>query len=172
MVENEKRALALGADAFQAKPVERGWLLATLDRLVKERPAEKLLVIDDDEISRYLLRGLLADTRFVLLEASNVHEGLLLAKDAQPRAIFLDLLLPGTDGFRILELLKGEPLTRDIPVIIHTSKRLTDADRQRLTAAVAIVPKEGQSRDAQLAAVRQALAEAGLSSSEEQARGT
>jgi signal transduction histidine kinase/CheY-like chemotaxis protein len=162
MVENERRALALGADAFHSKPIEREWLLEILDRTIKDRPAEKLLVIDDDEVSRYLLRGLLADTRFSLLEASSGREGLLLAREEQPKAIFLDLVMQGTDGFAVLELLKADPRTKDIPVLIHTSMHLSDADRSRLELASAIVPKDGQSREAQQAAVRSALVGAGL----------
>lgn len=152
----------LGADAFRPKPIDRDWLLASLDRLIRERPAEKLLIIDDDEVSRYLLRGLLATTRFGLLEASNVQEGMLLARQDKPRAIFLDLSMPGTDGFRVLELLKEDCQTHDIPVIIHTSKRSSEADRASLERAAAVLPKEAKSREAQLAAWQAALAAAGL----------
>lgn len=165
MVENEQRALALGANAFHVKPIDRDWLLGTLDRLTRERPVEKLLVIDDDEVSRYLLRGLLADTRFGLVEAGNAREGLLLAREEKPRGIFLDLIMQGVDGFSVLETLKTDTRTRDIPVFIHTSKRLNETDRSRLVLASAIVPKEGESRDAQMAAVRNALMQAGLAAS-------
>lgn len=163
MVENERRAMSLGADAFHVKPIDRPWLLETLERLIRERPTEKLLVIDDDEVSRYLLHGLLAETRFRLLEARDSREGLLLARTEQPRAIFLDLM--GTDGSALLDQLKSDQTTKHIPVFIHTSKRLTDADRSRLESASAIVPKESDSRQAQLAAVRSALIQAGLGSS-------
>lgn len=162
MVENERRALALGADAFHSKPIEREWLLEILERTIKNRPADKLLVIDDDEVSRYLLRGLLVNTRFSLIEASNGREGLLRACEENPKAIFLDLVMPGTDGFAVLEQLKAEPRTQHIPVFIHTSMHLSDADRERLELASAIVPKDGQSREAQLAAVRSALVGVGL----------
>ncbi|MGC4069026.1 MAG: response regulator [Polyangiaceae bacterium] len=160
MVENESRALALGADSFHVKPIERGWLLGTLSRLLEERPTEKILVIDDDEVSRYLLRGMLADTRFRLIEARDAREGLLLARGEKPRAIFLDLM--GGEGFSVLDALKSDPGTREIPVLIHTSKRLSDGERVRLERASGIVPKEGESRQAQLAAVRFALVQAGL----------
>ncbi len=80
----------------------------------------------------------------------------------RPRAIFLDLVLPDTDGFTILDALKADPRTREIPVFVHTSKRLTDADRSRLQTAAGIVPKESESREAALAAVRKALLETGL----------
>ncbi|MCK6548576.1 ATP-binding protein [Myxococcota bacterium] len=162
MVENEARALALGADAFRAKPVDREWLVASLDHLIRTRPSEKLLVIDEDEVSRYLLRGLLADTRFELVEAASAREGLLLAREVQPRAIFVDLVMQGADGASMLDALAADPRTCDIPVLIHTSKRLTEHDRARLHRASAILPKDGESRTAQLAALRQALAQAGL----------
>ena len=157
-----REAMSLGADAYHMKPIERDWLLETLERLIRDRPAEQLLVIDDDEVSRYLLRGLLADTRFTLVEASNAREGLYLAHQAAPCGIFLDLVMQGTDGFALLELLKSDPRTRDIPVFIHTSRQLNDTDRARLEHASAIVPKDGQSRQAQVAAVRNALVAAGL----------
>jgi CheY-like chemotaxis protein len=163
MVENETRALALGADAFHVKPIDRAWLLNTIERLVEERPTEKLLVIDDDEVSRYLLHGLLADTRFRLLEARDSREGLLLARGEQPRAIFLDLM--GSDGLTVLDSLKSDATTRQIPVFIHTSKQLTETDRLRIESASAILPKESDSRQAQLAAVRSALVQAGLGAS-------
>ena len=119
-------------------------------------------MIDDDEVSRYLLRGLLADTRFGVIEAGGPREGLLLAREARPRAIFLDLVMPGSDGFSVLESLKADPRTRDIPVFVHTSQRLGDAERARLQAAHAILPKESGSREAALAAIRDALLHAGL----------
>ncbi len=162
MVENETRAMALGADAFRVKPIDRAWLLSSLESLIKERPVEKLLVVDDDEVSRYLLRGVLADTRFGLIEASNARDGLLLAREEKPRGIFLDLIMREADGFAVLDALKADPQTRDIPVFIHTSKRLSDLDRGRLQSAAAIISKETSSRDKQVAGVRGALIQAGL----------
>ena len=64
MVDNQHKARALGADDFCVKPVDRAWLLDKLQAVVAPAGREKVLVIDDDEVSRYLLRGLLADTRF------------------------------------------------------------------------------------------------------------
>lgn len=162
MVENEARALALGADAFHVKPIDRAWLLETVEHLIHERPTEKLLIVDDDEVSRYLLQGLLAETRFRLLEARDSREGMLLARGEQPRAIFLDLM--GTDGMALLDALKSDPATRSIPVFIHTSKRLSETERLRLESASAIIPKESDSREAQLAAIRIALIQADLGS--------
>jgi signal transduction histidine kinase/CheY-like chemotaxis protein len=162
LVDNEKRARSLGADAFHVKPIDRDWLISALEELINSRPIEELLVIDEDEVSRYLLRGLLSSTRFRVIEARDGREGLLLARDKHPKAIFLDLM--GLEGYSVLRVLKSDPQTQDIPVIIHTSKRLTDDDREQLRDACTILPKEGDSREAQLAAVHDALVQAGLGS--------
>jgi len=160
VVENETRALGLGARAFHVKPVDRAWLLEQLNGFT--RGQDKLLVVDDDEIARYLLRNLLIETRFSVVEAGDALQGLKLAREQRPQAIFLDVMMPGMDGFGLLRELKDDPLTHDIPVIVHTSKRLSDKDMKRLSQAAAIVPKDSPSREAALAAIRQALTGAGL----------
>jgi signal transduction histidine kinase len=125
---------------------------------------ERLLVIDDDEIARYLLRGLLNDTRFEFGEAADGYEGLRRAREERPRAIFLDLVMPGLSGFDVLERLKGDPVTRDIPVIVYTSRTLEDAERSWVEGRAAAVLSKGtgESREAASLAVREALAKAGV----------
>src|SRR5262245_2311821 len=105
-------------------------------------PGEPLLVIDDDEIARYLLRGLLNDSKFELREAADGHEGLRRAREERPRAIFLDLVMPDLSGFDVLERLKEDPVTREIPVIVYTSRTLEVAERSWLESrAVAVLSK-------------------------------
>src|SRR5215470_13996333 len=55
-LEDAAKARALGADDFSSKPVDRGWLLDALDRLVKGERRMRILVIDDDEVFRYVVR--------------------------------------------------------------------------------------------------------------------
>ncbi len=162
MVENQHKVLGLGADAYCPKPLDRGWLLDRLNAFVKPESRATVLLIDDDEVSRYLLKGLLGDTRFAVLEARSGVEGLQLARAAQPRVIFLDLDMPDLNGFEVLQRLRTDEATRQVPVIIHTSKVLAEEDRKRLAPLVtAILPKESTSRDAALASLREALALAG-----------
>ena len=68
VVENQSKALALGATAFHAKPIDRAWLLNELQATL-DRHEGQILMVDDDEIARYLLRGLLAGSGHRLLEA-------------------------------------------------------------------------------------------------------
>jgi CheY-like chemotaxis protein/anti-sigma regulatory factor (Ser/Thr protein kinase) len=160
MVDNQHKARALGADDFCPKPVERAWLLDRLNVAVNPLVRDKVLIVDDDEVSRYLLKGLLTDTRYAVIEAAGGDEGLRLAAGEQPRVIFLDLELPDRSGLDVLRQLQaGEE--RDVPVIIHTAKVLEEAERQCLAdKAVAILSKEAPSREAAIARLREALARA------------
>ncbi|MGC1374038.1 MAG: response regulator, partial [Candidatus Sulfotelmatobacter sp.] len=161
VVENESKALALGATAFHAKPIDRAWLVNQL-QVTLGRSQGQILIVDDDEISRYLLRGLLAGTGYRLLEARGGNEGVKIAGESRPNLIILDLSMPDLDGFEVLNILKSGPGTQEIPVIIYTSQTLDSAERERLQSAVDIVPKEMKSRELMETRFAEALARAGL----------
>lgn len=157
-VEDQQKALALGADTYMVKPVERQWLLEKLEELIHHEPAEQVLVIDDDEIARYLLRQSLAETSYVVAEATNGTDGLRLAREGHPRLIFLDLNMPNLTGFEVLERLRDDPVTRDIPVIVHTAKPLAAEERKQLAEQGAtILAKEDLSRDMVIASIQEVL---------------
>jgi signal transduction histidine kinase/CheY-like chemotaxis protein len=162
MVDNQHKARALGADDFCVKPVERAWLLERLQALAQAGAREQVLIIDDNEVSRYLLKGLLTDTRYSVIEAANGVDGLRAAVQEQPRVVFLDLDMPGLSGFEVLRALRTEEATRSIPVIIHTSRVLEEAERATLARqTTAILPKEAPSREIALARLRECLAKIG-----------
>ena len=105
VVENQSKALALGATAFHAKPIDRAWLLNQLQATL-DRHEGQILMVDDDEIARYLLRGLLAGSGHRLLEAQGGVEGLRVARLSKPNLIILDLSMPDLSGFEVLETLE------------------------------------------------------------------
>ena len=123
----------------------------------------KVLIIDDQEISRYLLKELLKSRTIKVTEAINGSEGVVKAILEQPQVIFLDLVMPELSGFEVLEQLKANPTTKQIPVIIHTSKQLEPEERDRLINAkvVAILSKDLDRPDASVI-IRQVLLKAGL----------
>jgi CheY-like chemotaxis protein len=165
-VDDRRKGLALGANAYAVKPVERHWLLDQLRRLTGRDAICRILVIDDDEVSRYLIRGLLDDLPCVITEASTGGEGLRRALLDPPDAVLLDLGLPDLAGHEVLAQLKAGPTTSGIPVVIITSKILDDDERRRLEAlAVAIVSK-GSDTEAARTQIRAALARVGLASAE------
>jgi signal transduction histidine kinase/DNA-binding response OmpR family regulator len=161
VVENEGKAMALGATAFHAKPIDRTWLIAQLQAILN-REHGSILIVDDDEISRYLLKGVLGGKGYGLLEARGGNEGLKLARETSPDLIVLDLSMPDVSGFEVLDVLKANPATRDIPVVIYTSQVLESHDRERLHAALDIVPKGGKSREATEIRFAEVMTRAGL----------
>jgi CheY-like chemotaxis protein len=109
-----------------------------------------------------LLKGLLAHSGFRLLEAKGGNEGIRLAREAKPRLIILDLGMPDLSGFEVLDLLKRDEFTREIPVVIHTSQVLDGEKRSLLQAAIDIIPKQQNSRELTEARLMEAFARAGM----------
>ena len=89
---------------------------------------DRVLLIDDHTPDRYILRRAIERHADNILEATTGPDGLNLARTSQPFVIFLDLGLPGMSGEDVLAELKRSPETRDIPVIIHSSKELSDVE--------------------------------------------
>jgi signal transduction histidine kinase/DNA-binding response OmpR family regulator len=163
VVDNRDKALALGADGFHAKPVDRIWLLNQLEALLAPEVRKLVLLIDDDAASRYLIKNLLSKSECELLEASGGVDGIRLAKESQPALVVLDLTMDGMDGFDVLAALHDDAETSDIPVVVHTSKSLTEEDYSRLSGALDIIPKSIMaSRDVAESRFSQALQKAGL----------
>ena len=92
------------------------------DRRVKERrnaaPGTRVLIIDDSATIVALLRRMLRQNELATLEAGDAEAGIELARTERPDLIFLDIVLPGMNGFAALRNLRKEPTTRDIPVIM------------------------------------------------------
>jgi signal transduction histidine kinase/ActR/RegA family two-component response regulator len=131
--------------------------------VVDPRRSPRILLIDDDEIYRYLVRTRLAEARFAVLEAAGGAEGLLQARAQRPDAIVLDLVMPEMSGFEVLARLKQDPLTADIPVVVLTSKTLSDEEQRMLAPhAARIVSKQTLSRSDRADELLEALSAAGL----------
>jgi CheY-like chemotaxis protein len=106
------------------------------------RNAPLVLVVDDEQTSRYLLRRTLTAIGCTVLEASNGEGGLRRASADHPDVIFLDLQMPDMLGTEVLARLKRNPETAGIPVIIATSQLIATSERERLEAhAVAVLGK-------------------------------
>lgn len=107
----------------------------------------RVLVIDDEELARYLVRRVLSELSPEVQEARDGAEGLRAAREHKPDVIVLDLAISGVTGFEVISLLEREPSTRDIPVVIHTSLSLGKEDRAALVHARAIVSKSRSDPD-------------------------
>jgi DNA-binding response OmpR family regulator len=78
----------------------------------------KILIVEDDRFLRELIAKKLKNEGYEVLEAVDGEEGLKRIKEEKPDLILLDLILPGIDGFEVLEKAKEDPNTAQIPVII------------------------------------------------------
>jgi PAS domain S-box-containing protein len=84
------------------------------------RAAGKILVIDDEETVRDLMRRFLAREGYDVVTAKDGEEGLALARQLHPALITLDVLMPGLDGWSVLQALKSDPKLADVPVAMLT----------------------------------------------------
>jgi signal transduction histidine kinase/CheY-like chemotaxis protein len=162
-VDDRRKALALGADSYALKPVTREWFLGELERLAGGRRVPEALIIDDDDVARYLLKRLLSQVRCRVTEMPNGVDGLRAARDRHPDIIFLDLVMPDVSGFDLLSQLKADPASADIPVVVVTSKVLEPDERSELERrAVAVLSKAQTSSDDALAVLQETWMKAGL----------
>jgi CheY-like chemotaxis protein len=136
----------------------------TEDRAPRLARPPRVLLVDDEEEFLELTRTILEDSGFVVECARAAGEAVARAVANPPDVILLDILLPGCDGLEILETLRGEPETSEVPVLACTALGQRDSgpllvqagfdglvakpidwhDLERLLAAV-IAPNDGQS---------------------------
>jgi signal transduction histidine kinase/CheY-like chemotaxis protein len=160
-IEDQAKAIGLGADVYGLKPIQRRWLLDNLNRLTRGEGEKRILLIDDEEATRYWLKGLLASTGASILETPHGLEGIRMARELQPQVILLDLVMAVMQGEDVLDQLKADPSTESIPVIIVTSKNLQPQERASLNEkAVAVLSKTVLSRPEGLPLLREALQQA------------
>ena len=145
-VEDPRKGLALGADDYCVKPLRRTWLLDRLQRVTKiaRVPANGppvVLIIDDQETDRYIIRHHLEEYRCTIIEATGGEAGLEMARHMKPALILLDLNMPGMDGFEVLARLRDDFVTASLPVTVVTSQILVPEQYQALVHAKGVVLK-------------------------------
>ena len=160
-IDDPGKAFHLGADEYLVKPVGREAFLAAIRRFMDVRPP-LVLIIDDDEKDRYILKHRLRRVPIEIAEAANGPDGISMALANRPDLIFLDLGMPGMGGMEVLSTLKEDPRTQAIAVVIHTSARLDVEERERLSSvANAVVLKDELTREGGLNRLALELGEAG-----------
>jgi len=95
---------------------------------------ELILVVEDNDKNRKLVRDVLTATGYRLVEAESGEDGVRLAREQHPDLILMDIQLPGIDGIQALRELRADDRTRAIPVIAVTASAMTH-DRQMIMAA-------------------------------------
>lgn len=101
-----KRLIGGHADAPPARPRAQASLGA------------RMLVVDDSPTIRAVLGKMLGQEGYTVVKAADGSSALELARNERPALIFLDVVMPGMNGFTVLRTLRHDPLTRDIPIIM------------------------------------------------------
>jgi threonine synthase len=137
------------ARALAARPQEG--LLAALQRL-DERVRAIAIVDDNPDAVRLIRRILQARGTYEIYEASDGATGLRLIRAQRPDLVILDLMMPAMDGFVLLDALRADEATQDIPVIVVTAKELSEPERDRLSGQIESLLQKGSFMDDELLA--------------------
>lgn len=95
--------------------------------------AKKILIVDDNDNNRLLMSDILQYRGYEILQAEDGGKGTSMARELKPDLILLDIQMPGIDGFAAAKMLKSDPLTKDIKVIVATSFAMK-GDREKIIA--------------------------------------
>ena len=93
-----------------------------------------ILIVEDNELNRKLVRDVLQAKGYRTLETETAEEGLRLAREHRPALVLMDIQLPGMNGIEALSELRADPSTKAIPVIAVTASAMTQ-NRQQIMAA-------------------------------------
>jgi CheY-like chemotaxis protein len=105
-------------------------------------PRTRLLLVEDDRFLRKAAEVVLRRHGFEVLTAQDGEEGLTVARAERPALILLDLIMPKMQGFQVIEHLKQDPETADIPVIVMSNLgQESDVQRAMEAGALAYVVK-------------------------------
>jgi two-component system, cell cycle response regulator DivK len=117
----------------------------------------RILVIEDHDENRRILRDLLTSGGFEIIEAVTGLDGVRMAEKERPDLILMDIQLPGIDGYEATRRIKANPALHQIPIIAVTSYALSGDDAQALEAGCDAYVAKPFSPRALLAKVRQYL---------------
>ena len=155
--EQRAKGFSLGACEYLVKPVEPQRLVSAVSRHAGIVRGE-VLVVDDDADTRSLVARSLEREGYTVAQAQDGDEALLRMRVSPPSLVILDLVMPGRNGFQVLEQARSEGL--NVPVIVLTGKSLEPHEKQILREGMAaVVQKGGRSIELVAAETRRALAE-------------
>jgi two-component system cell cycle response regulator DivK len=119
--------------------------------------SKRILVVEDQEDNRQIIRDMLAATDYEVIEAESGEAALAVVAIKRPDLILMDIQLPGMDGYEATRRIKADPALRSIPIIAVTSYALSGEEQKaRAAGCDEYVPKPYSPRQL-LAKIRQYL---------------
>jgi signal transduction histidine kinase/DNA-binding response OmpR family regulator len=148
IVDERGKGFALGAAEYLVKPVNRDDLLATLRHLTSTKNmgtgSTEVLIIDDDPLAAALVEAILQPEGYIVLKATGGEAGVALAQQELPTLIVLDILMPEVDGFAVVERLRADPATAQIPIVILTAKTMSREEKERLNGQISYLAHKSE----------------------------
>ncbi|HTP13049.1 MAG TPA: response regulator [Bacteroidota bacterium] len=135
VVDNKPLALSLGAADIITKPTEPKRLLSLVKKYCRTGD-QFILIVDDHEDFALAFKALLNQDGFNVQVATGGRQALELLSKSTPALILLDLVMPGMDGFEVVQQLQENERWKNIPVVILSGKELTREDQERLESHI------------------------------------
>jgi signal transduction histidine kinase/CheY-like chemotaxis protein len=143
IVGDKDKGLSMGVADYLVKPISEQQLLRALDRIDNGERDGHVLIVDDNPDDRKLLRRILESADYSVTEVDGGEAAIDHIGGDPPMLVVLDLMMPEVDGFAVLENLKANSATRQIPVVVVTAKELGAEERQRLQQRVESLLQKG-----------------------------
>lgn len=142
---NEKNlGFSLGAVEYVTKPIDWQRLFKLLHHYGDGRLDRPVLIVEDNQQTRELIRRNLTKQGWKTVEAENGRIALETLETISPAIILLDLMMPEMDGFEFLEVLRQDKRWHALPVIVITAREINDEDRTRLIGQVSQILQKGR----------------------------
>ena len=138
IVDNKNMGFALGATDYMTKPIDRERLSSILRRYGSTLSTASILIVEDDDAVRTMMRRMLEQEGCKVEEAENGLVAIERLEESQPTLILLDLMMPVMDGFEFISELRqhSNESLKSVPVVVVTAKDLNNEDRTRLNGHV------------------------------------
>lgn len=144
IVDERTMGYSLGASEYMTKPVDRNRLIELLRRFAATTREAVVLVVDDSEDVRAVVRSTVEKAGLKIAEAENGQAALdWLKKNPAPALVLLDLMMPVMDGFTFLDHVKEVPTLAQVPIVVLTAKDLTEAERRVVNERTLLVLTKG-----------------------------
>jgi PAS domain S-box-containing protein len=154
MVDERRTGFALGASAYLTKPIDRKRLVQLVSGFHRGSDAFDVLIVDDQAHVRDVVRRTLETHGWAIREAADGRAALAAIEERVPTVMLLDLMMPGMDGFALLDALSERDLP-DFAIVVMTAMDLDARERQQLESRVTrVLQKSAYSRDELLGIVR------------------
>jgi CheY-like chemotaxis protein len=146
MNDDKKCSLLCGAFDHLIKPVDKAHLFSTLQKLratMNTSVSPRILIVDDDSDIVELLSSMIKQEGYEPLCAYGGKEAIDKTMNDHPDGLILDLMMPDVTGFDVIRVLKENPETVDIPIVVCTAKDLSFEERELLNRHVSYVMQKG-----------------------------